>query len=280
LLRLRIRRRPRMHEVSGIAAGMPARAPPLRSIPPPISRHCAPSPRRKTACPVCTPALLSIRCLTCDHDTSVSHNPREIDRYIDAIEREAQLVTAHLGRRRLQQLHLGGGTPNYLSDTQLVRLLDIIDRYFDIDDNTEASLDANAHRASYSQLSLLRGLGFSGLNLAIRDLDPGVQRALGRAQSLPVITDVIEAARDLGFTTVSTDLVYGLPSRPQAASETPWHSCSPCARTISTASHTSGARTPLNISAPSMPRACPPSRTRSPSSVASWTRCATRAIAG
>jgi oxygen-independent coproporphyrinogen-3 oxidase len=153
------------------------------------------------------------RCLTCDHDTSVSHNPREIDRYIDAIEREAQLVTAHLGRRRLQQLHLGGGTPNYLSDTQLVRLLDIIDRYFDIDDDTEASLDANAHRASYSQLSLLRGLGFSGLNLAIRDLDPGVQRALGRAQSLPVITDVIEAARDLGFTTVSTDLVYGLPEQ-------------------------------------------------------------------
>ncbi|MFK8042018.1 radical SAM protein [Congregibacter sp.] len=152
------------------------------------------------------------RCLSCDHQTSVSHDHQQIDQYLDTLEIEVQLVTDHMGRgRRLQQLYLGGGTPNYLSELQLVRLVDILDKHFTIDDQTESSLEANAHRASVSQLSLLHGLGFRCLNLELRDLDPTVQQALGRHQSLPVIRDVVENARQIGFTTVATDLVYGLP---------------------------------------------------------------------
>ncbi len=154
------------------------------------------------------------RCLTCDHQTTVSHDHRQIDRYLDALEREIDLVAERLGsRRRLQQLHLGGGTPNYLTDIQLVRLVDAIDRRFVIDANTETSLEANAHRASFAQLNLLNGLGFRNLNLEIRDLDAGVQRTLGRHQSLAVVGDVVDSAREAGFESVSTDLVYGLPGQ-------------------------------------------------------------------
>lgn len=152
------------------------------------------------------------RCLTCDHHTNVVHDSRQVDRYLDAIERELELVTEHLGRGvTLQQLHLGGGTPNYLSEVQLARLIDILDSRFTFTDQTVTSLDANAHRASFSQLMLLHGLGFRSLNLEIRDLDPHVQEALGRHQSLEVVRDVIESARKVGFTSISTDLVYGLP---------------------------------------------------------------------
>ncbi|MEM1190189.1 MAG: radical SAM protein [Pseudomonadota bacterium] len=152
------------------------------------------------------------RCLTCDHQTSVSHDGRQIDRYLDSLEREIGLITAHLGNGpELQQLHLGGGTPNYLSDVQLVRLIDIIERSFTLCDDTETSLEVNAHRASLSQLSLLHGLGFRSLNLELRDLDPNVQEALGRRQSFNVVRDVVENARRVGFERISTDLVYGLP---------------------------------------------------------------------
>ncbi|MDP5069418.1 MAG: radical SAM protein, partial [Congregibacter sp.] len=158
------------------------------------------------------------RCLTCDHQTSVSHDQKQIDRYLDALELEVQLITDHLGKgRHLQQLHLGGGTPNYLSEVQLVRLLDMLDSHFTINAQTESSLDANAQRASLSQLTLLHGLGFRTLNLELRDLDPTVQRALGRHQSLPVVRDVFENARHVGFDTVSTDLVYGLPMQTSAS---------------------------------------------------------------
>lgn len=152
------------------------------------------------------------RCLTCDHHTSVSRDAHSIDRYIDDLGNEIALLIANLGRgRRLKQLHLGGGTPNFLSDVQFVRLFDLLDSNFGIGRDTDMSLEANAHRASCAQLALLRGLGFSKLNLELRDLDATVQAALGRRQSPQIVRDVVVNARQLGFETIATDLVYGLP---------------------------------------------------------------------
>ncbi|MEQ8264863.1 radical SAM protein [Pseudohaliea sp.] len=154
------------------------------------------------------------RCLNCDHHTTVTHNSEAIDEYIVDLEREISMVTDRIGRgRTLTQLHLGGGTPNYLSDTQLVQLMDVIDRHFRFDSDTQASLEANPKRCSPSQLTLLRGLGFTTLDLQIRDLDSAVQLAIGRSHSLSVLDDVINSARSEGFETISMDLVYGLPNQ-------------------------------------------------------------------
>lgn len=152
------------------------------------------------------------RCLSCDHHTTVTHNTDVIDRYLGDLEREIDMVTDCIGRNiPLSQLHLGGGTPNYLSDTQLVRLMAIIDQHFKIDRHTEASLEASPKRCSPSQLALLSGLGFSTLYLQIRDLDDEVQLAIGRAHSLPMLSDVVDGARQEGFSTIGMDVVYGLP---------------------------------------------------------------------
>ena len=154
------------------------------------------------------------RCLNCDHHTTVTHNGQEIDDYIADLEREISMVTDRIGRGLpLSQLHLGGGTPNYLSDTQLVQLMDIIDRHFHLGSDTLASLEANPKRCSRSQLSLLQGLGFTTLDLQIRDLDSSVQLAIGRSHSLGVLEDVIGSARAEGFETITMDLVYGLPNQ-------------------------------------------------------------------
>ncbi|MHA7816062.1 MAG: radical SAM protein [Pseudohaliea sp.] len=154
------------------------------------------------------------RCLNCDHHTTVTHNSEAIDEYIAGLEREISMVTDRIGRgRALNQLHFGGGTPNYLSDTQLVQLMDVIDRHFHLHGDTEASLEANPKRCSPSQLSLLHGLGFRTLDLQIRDLDSAVQLAIGRSHSLSVLEDVIASARGEGFESVSMDLVYGLPNQ-------------------------------------------------------------------
>jgi oxygen-independent coproporphyrinogen-3 oxidase len=152
------------------------------------------------------------RCLSCDHHTTVTHEPREIDGYLDALDEEMAMVTRRIGSgHSLQQLHLGGGTPNYLSDTQLVRLVSLVEQHFRIDAGTETSLEANPKRTSAGQLELLRGLGFRRINFEIRDLDPDVQMAMGRSQSLRLLQDVFENARRAKFETISMDLVYGLP---------------------------------------------------------------------
>jgi oxygen-independent coproporphyrinogen-3 oxidase len=154
------------------------------------------------------------RCLSCDHHSTVSHDRRDIDRYLDALEAEIELVTRRIGTARpLLQLHLGGGTPNYLTDPQLVRLMAMVERHFRILPETETSLEANPKRTSMGQLELLRGLGFKRIHFEIRDLDPDVQRALGRTHGPALLEDVFANARRAGFETLSMDLVYGLPGQ-------------------------------------------------------------------
>jgi oxygen-independent coproporphyrinogen-3 oxidase len=152
------------------------------------------------------------RCLSCDHDTTVSHDSSDIDRYLDSIETELSLVSGHLGPAAvLHQLHLGGGTPNYLSDPQLVRLVAMVERYFRLREDTEISLEAHPGRTSRTQLELLRGLGFGNIHFEIRDLHPEVQQAVGRILSLPMLRDAFDTVREVGFSTLSMDLVYGMP---------------------------------------------------------------------
>lgn len=153
-----------------------------------------------------------VRCLNCENDAIITHDGSRIDRYLDGIEQEATLLTETLGfRPRLQQLHLAGGSPNYLQDRQLVRLMAILDDHFIITEDTEHSLDANPKSTSPSQLALLKALGFDRISLSIRDMDPRVQLAIGRTLSFDMIQDVFNSARDVGFRTIDTDILYGLP---------------------------------------------------------------------
>lgn len=154
------------------------------------------------------------RCLTCDHITTVTHDSTVIDRYLDDLERELELVTERVGEGlALSQLYIGGGTPNYLSDPQLLRLADLLEQSFSLDAGTEATMEISPRRSSASQLQMLRGLGFNAIKLEVRDLDPEVQRALAKSNSLAVLEDVFQNARDAGFATISMDLLYGLPNQ-------------------------------------------------------------------
>ena len=153
-----------------------------------------------------------VRCLNCDSDSVITHDACKIDRYLDGLEREINLLVQATGfKPRLQELHIGGGSPNYLNDRQLVRLMAMLDEHFRIDDETDISLDANPRSSSPSQLALLRGLGFDRITFGIRDLEPSVQLAIGRTTSLDIIRDVFDTARDVGFRSIGTDIHYGLP---------------------------------------------------------------------
>ena len=154
------------------------------------------------------------RCLSCDHNTVISHDPAAVDAYLDALEREFGLVTARLGgRRQVAQLHLGGGTPNYLSDAQLVRLAALVETHFILAPDADVSLEASPVRASAGQLDLLVGLGFNAIHFELRDLDPAVQQAIGRSHSLAMLHEVFASAREAGMQTIGMDILYGLPGQ-------------------------------------------------------------------
>jgi oxygen-independent coproporphyrinogen III oxidase len=138
--------------------------------------------------------------------------------YVDDLIREIELVGERLGdRRKLAQLHLGGGTPTYLSPAQLDRALAAITRVFAREPGSEWSIELDARATSDAHLELLGAYGFGRVSLGIQDLDPQVQIEIGRVQSLARIVEVIRRARAVGVAGVNLDLVYGLPGQTRAS---------------------------------------------------------------
>lgn len=156
----------------------------------------------------------NIRCLYCGCNVSVTHDTAKIDRYLDHLEREMDMVVGELGRGRdVVQLHLGGGTPNYLSDVQLARLVGMVEDRFRLVPGAETSIECDPRKATAMQLDVLAGLGFRRISFGVQDLDADVQRAIGRLQPVELIRDVYWNARSAGFESVNVDLIYGLPQQ-------------------------------------------------------------------
>lgn len=158
-----------------------------------------------------------VRCHYCACNTNVTHDARKIDGYLDTLEREMDLVVERIGTgRRVHDLHVGGGTPNYLGDSQLARLMEMVDERFSLDEDAAPCIECSPRRASAGQLELLAGLGFRCISLGVQDLDANVQRAIGRVQSLNIVRDVCVTARGAGIENINVDLIHGLPEQTEA----------------------------------------------------------------
>ncbi|EIC21353.1 oxygen-independent coproporphyrinogen III oxidase [Thiorhodovibrio frisius] len=154
------------------------------------------------------------RCLYCGCNTTVTHNSQRIDGYLDALEREVEMVGDAIGAGRdVLQLHVAGGTPNYLNDAQLTRLVELVNDRFRILPETDASIECDPRRTSAGQLELLYALGFRRVTFGVQDLEPRVQRSIGRIQSIDLVRDVYWMAREVGFDSIGFDLIYGLPEQ-------------------------------------------------------------------
>jgi oxygen-independent coproporphyrinogen-3 oxidase len=158
------------------------------------------------------------RCSYCGCHAVVNHAPSALDRYLDHLALELEQVSGLAGgRRRVVQLHWGGGTPNYLSDAQLRRLAALLRGAFDLAPGAEVSVEVDPRAAHPGQPGLLRELGFNRVSLGVQDLDPGVQAAIGRHQAVEHTVRLLEECRAAGFASVNVDLVYGLPTQTSAS---------------------------------------------------------------
>jgi oxygen-independent coproporphyrinogen-3 oxidase len=124
--------------------------------------------------------------------------------------------------RRMTQLHLGGGTPTYLTNAQLGELMAALDDAFHFAEPAarEFSLEVDPRTVSPIQIHELHALGFNRLSFGVQDFDPEVQKAVNREQSEAQVVELVEAAREAGFQSVSVDLIYGLPLQTVASFET------------------------------------------------------------
>ena len=139
------------------------------------------------------------------------HHDKAAD-YLQVLAQEVALNVAVLGRgQSVSQLHLGGGTPTFLSDAELSQLMAMLRENFKLAAGAELSIEVDPRTASPDRLQHLADLGFNRLSFGVQDFDPDVQKAVHRLQPLASVRDLMAAARRIGFESINTDLIYGLP---------------------------------------------------------------------
>lgn len=154
-------------------------------------------------------------CTFCACNTVITQDHRREDVYVELLLREWQLYTERvpaLRERQLRQMELGGGTPTFFSATNLKRILEPI--FADCRRTTnefEASVEVDPRRTTREQLEVLRALGFNRISLGVQDFEPEVQRLVNREQPYEITKFITDAARELGYSSINYDLIYGLP---------------------------------------------------------------------
>ena len=137
---------------------------------------------------------------------------RVVAPYLEALAQELALVSAALPhRRRLAQLHWGGGTPNYLNLEETTQLWALIAQHFDLAPDLEASIEVNPEFLSREAVLQLRQLGFNRISFGIQDADPDVQKAVNRVVPVEQLRRVMGWLREAAFSSVNVDLICGLP---------------------------------------------------------------------
>jgi len=155
-------------------------------------------------------------CCSCDPIVTRRHG-RAAD-YVAALELEIMLAAAALGTRQsVARVHLGGGSPWFLSDDELARVDRALRLAFRFTPDVDLSIEVDAHHATRARLAHLRALGFGRLGLSLQGFDPQVQASVHCVQPFGAVLALVEAARDLGFGAVHAELMFGLPRQTPAS---------------------------------------------------------------
>jgi oxygen-independent coproporphyrinogen-3 oxidase len=153
-------------------------------------------------------------CFYCGCNRIITRDRSRGEIYLARLLREVALVAPLFDRDRdVIQLHLGGGTPNFLAPGQLAELFESLDRQFHFSRaaDRDFSIELDPRFVSPADIGELAATGWNRASLGVQDFDPAVQTAVNRVQSVEQTMAVIDACRQHGMRSVNVDLIYGLP---------------------------------------------------------------------
>lgn len=158
-------------------------------------------------------------CTFCGCNTSITKDHKVAGPYVELILREFEQhlkLAPRLAERRMTQIHLGGGSPTFLSAEELHHLVSGLYRLAGVRPDQakfEGAIEVDPRRTTSAQLEVLRRLGFTRVSLGVQDFDPETQRLVNRMQPYEMTANVVSLARSLGFESLNFDLIYGLPKQ-------------------------------------------------------------------
>jgi oxygen-independent coproporphyrinogen III oxidase len=153
-------------------------------------------------------------CFYCACNKIVTKRYEQSAIYLDYLQRELDLHLQSLGQQqKVNQLHLGGGTPTFFSDEELSSLMRMLKKAFTLSAEGEYSVEIDPRTVDQARLQHLRNLGFNRLSFGVQDFDADVQEAVHRIQTYKQVATLMRQAREIGFQSLNTDLIYGLPKQ-------------------------------------------------------------------
>jgi len=161
-------------------------------------------------------------CWFCGCTTVITLNHDRGRDYVDHLGREVAMMAPRLHRdRKAVQLHFGGGSPTFLRPEEIRRLGDIIHKHFKFAPDIEASVEVDPRRLTRDHMLALREIGFNRASMGVQDFNPKVQEAVHRIQPREMTQQAIDWMRELGYSSINLDLIYGLPHQtPESFNET------------------------------------------------------------
>lgn len=151
-------------------------------------------------------------CTYCACNTRITVNHKVELPYIESVLKEWQLYLNQFGGKPLiKEIHLGGGTPTFFSPENLTYLLSNILSTVDISKDYDFSFEGHPGNTTKEHLQALYKLGFKRVSFGIQDFDEKVQDTINRYQTFEEVKQVLDNARQIGYTSINFDLVYGLP---------------------------------------------------------------------
>jgi oxygen-independent coproporphyrinogen-3 oxidase len=159
-------------------------------------------------------------CYYCACNKVITKHHERAQEYLEALRTEIALVVDQLGRgHAVSQLHLGGGSPTFLSDDELDGLLRTLQMAFRFVPGGEYAIEVDPRTIDANRLKRLAAMGFNRLSFGVQDFDPDVQQAVHRVQPYEQVAGLMAAARAEGFESINMDLIYGLPKQSLASFE-------------------------------------------------------------
>ena len=153
-------------------------------------------------------------CYYCACNKIITKDHGRSAKYLNYLDKEVGLQADALGgSRQVTQLHLGGGTPTFLSHDEMRQLMDSVRARFQLVPNGEYSIEVDPRKVDFDTVELLADLGFNRMSVGVQDFNAEVQAAVNRIQSIEETKLVMDAARSTGFKSISMDLIYGLPKQ-------------------------------------------------------------------
>jgi oxygen-independent coproporphyrinogen III oxidase len=155
-------------------------------------------------------------CFYCGCNRVITRDHSRAEKYLEFLLREISMVAPLFDAdREVVQLHLGGGTPNFLNASELTRLFDHLACNFNLSQASERdfSIELDPRCVCVTDIQVMAQLGLNRASLGVQDFDPDVQAAVNRIQSVEQTMSVIDACRHAGMRSINVDLIYGLPKQ-------------------------------------------------------------------